>query len=132
MILHFIEPGIHHIPLDIHGFPDVPSFNSQEDESFFKSFTQTRKVKKSTKKKPLYKPPPVLTKYAPPKSSSKMSQEYRNEYLEEDSGLNFKLDNEPLKRLSSLPQLMEKLMGEHSQWIKRAWQGRDEAAAAAA
>ena len=37
----------------------------------------------------------------------------------------------PLERLASLPMLMEKLMGEHSAWIKRAWQGRDEAAAAA-
>ena len=42
------------------------------------------------------------------------------------------LDNTPLKGLTSLPLLMERLMGEHSAWIKRAWQGRDEAAAAAA
>ena len=34
--------------------------------------------------------------------------------------------------LSGLSGLVEKLMGEHSEWLKLAWQGRDEAAAAAA
>ena len=104
----------------------MPSFDSEEDD-FFNSFNTPRR-----KRKPLYKPPPVLTKYAPPRSSSKVSQEYRNEKEEGNMGLNFKLESEPLKKLSSLPQLMERLMGKHSQWIKRAWQGRDEAAAAAA
>jgi len=98
---------------------------------------ERRKVKKSTKRKPLYKPPPVLTEYNPPSSSSRLSQEYRHTFSDSsssNSNINNKMkdeNNEPLERLASLPMLMEKLMGEHSAWIKRAWQGRDEAAAAA-
>merc|ERR1712079_68358 len=132
------KPGVHHIPLDIHGFPDIPNYNMDEDSKVFEEKNERRKVKKSTKRKPLYKPPPVLTEYSPPKSSSRLSPEYRHQYpdtsssSETDQKETLDLDITPLKGLTSLPLLMERLMGEHSAWIKRAWQGRDEAAAAAA
>jgi len=131
------KPGVHHIPLDVYGFPDIPNYSMDEKSSFFDSKNERRKVKKSTKRKPLYKPPPVLTEYNPPSSSSRLSQEYRHTFSDSsssNSNINNKMkdeNNEPLERLASLPMLMEKLMGEHSAWIKRAWQGRDEAAAAA-
>ena len=123
----FLEPGVHHIPLDIHGFPDIPNFNMKENAPL------RRKVKKSTKRKPLYKPPPVLTKYQPPEPSDRLSQEYRHQYPDATSSnskvTKTSMDSEPLVGLSSF---MENLMGQHSAWIKRAWRGRDEAAAAAA
>ena len=81
----FSEPGIHHIPLDIHGFPDVPTFDLDEKTNFFESGNRRK-----TNKKPLYKPPPVLTKYSPPDSMSRNSQEYRHQYPEE-SDTNFKI-----------------------------------------
>ena len=82
---NFIEPGVHHIPLDIHGFPDIPNYNMDEDSKVFEEKNERRKVKKSTKRKPLYKPPPVLTEYSPPKSSSRLSPEYRHQYPDTSS-----------------------------------------------
>lgn len=120
------EPGVHHIPLNIHGFPDIPNFNMNEEAPL------RRKVKKSTKNKPLYKPPPVLTKYVAPESSERLSQEYRHQYPDASS-TNSKVAETSVERdsLMGLSSFMENLMGKHSAWIKRAWQGRDEAAAAA-
>jgi len=120
------RPGVHHIPLNIHGFPDIPSFNLNEEAPL------RRKVKKSTKNKPLYKPPPVLTKYLAPESSERLSQEYRHQYPDASSS-NSKVAETSMESdsLMGLSSFMENLMGKHSAWIKRAWQGRDEAAAAA-
>merc|ERR1719282_1751965 len=110
------KPGVHHIPLDVYGFPDIPNYSMDEKSSFFESKNERRKVKKSAKRKPLYKPPPVLTEYNPPSSSSRLSQEYRHTFSDSsssNSNINNKMkdeNNEPLDRLASLPMLIEKLM----------------------
>ena len=79
----FLGPGVHHIPLDVHGFPDVPNY-SMETDSDYKIFSKLNKKKNKKKKKPLYRPPPVLTEYKPV-FSSRESQEpqYRHQYPDE-------------------------------------------------
>lgn len=109
-------------------------------------FRTPPKVKNTKRKhkKPLYRPPPVLTEYSPP-FSKKDSQEpeYRHqepEYrhqLPEETISDYNIDKSssepaPLSGLSSLMGEFEKLMGQQSQWLKMAWNGRDEAMAAAA
>ena len=74
----FLEPGVHHIPLDVHGFPDVPSYNMDSD-SDYKIFSKLNKKKNKKKKKPLYRPPPVLTEYKPVFSSRQSEEpQYRH------------------------------------------------------
>ena len=89
---YFLEPGVHHIPLDVHGFPDVPNY-SMENDSDYKIFSKLNK-KKNKKKKPLYRPPPVLTEYKPV-FSSRQSQEaqpqYRHQYPD-DSFTDYKVE----------------------------------------
>lgn len=102
-------------------------------------------------KKPLYKPPPVLTKYEPPKAAQ--IPEYKHQYPTvapaqkksenvgfdkpvQGSGALFPnvedaMTNLP-NALQNLPMFMERLMGNHADWVQRAWRGRerDESAAA--
>ena len=80
----FLEPGVHHIPLDVHGFPDVPSYNMDSD-SDYKIFSKLNKKKNKKKKKPLYRPPPVLTEYKPVFSSRQAQEpQYRHQYPEDN------------------------------------------------
>ena len=67
-----------------------------EDLKVFEEKNERRKVKKSTKRKPLYKPPPVLTEYSPPKSSSRLSPEYRHQYPDSSSSIEI---DQKVKRL---------------------------------
>ena len=100
-LLYFLilEPGVHHIPLDVYGFPDIPNYPMDEKDSFFNSNNGRRKVKKSTKRKPLYKPPPVLTEYNPPSSSSRLSQEYRHS-VSDSSSSNSNINKKMVKLLT--------------------------------
>ena len=77
------EPGVHHIPLDVHGFPDVPNY-SMDSDSDYKIFSKINKKKNKKKKKPLYRPPPVLTEYKPVFSSRQSDEpQYRHQYPED-------------------------------------------------
>jgi len=140
-------PGVHHIPLDVYGYPDVPTYKTYDDSAFgpkvnlekksadkaFKIEKSKASKTKSNSKKPLYKPPPVLTEYTPPKSSS--IPEYKHQYPAVKAQKK-KDDKDPLTNLpnalQNLPMFMERLMGNHADWVQRAWRGRerDESAAA--
>ena len=142
-------PGVHHIPLDVYGYPDVPTYKTA-DETSIDSILPNENVssKLFSSKKPLYKPPPVLTEYKPPKSSH--IPEYKHQYPDISaqnknekvslfetphespiSNVQDAMNNIP-NALQSLPMFMEKLMGNHADWMQRAWRGRerDESAAA--
>ena len=89
----FLEPGVHHIPLDVHGFPDVPSY-SVETDSDYKIFSKLNKKRNKKKKKPLYRPPPVLTEYKPVFSSRQSDEaqpQYRHQYPD-DSTTDYKVE----------------------------------------
>jgi len=165
-------PGVHHIPLDVYGYPDVPTYKTSDQSSYgpqipleeksidVQSEDQSLKSKLAmpifNSKKPLYKPPPVLTEYKPPKSAQ--VPEYKHQYPEPVTarkkhkkvsfhepaqvsnrvGAQFPFSNvqEAMTNLpnalQNLPMFMERLMGNHADWVQRAWKGRerDESAAA--
>jgi len=153
------KPGVHHIPLDVYGYPDVPTYKTTEESARLSPQDKTINEKKNSKpvkplfssKKPLYKPPPVLTKYEPPKAAQ--IPEYKHQYPTvapaqkksekvgfdkpaPGSGALFPnvedaMTNLP-NALQNLPMFMERLMGNHADWVQRAWRGRerDESAAA--
>lgn len=127
------KPSVHHIPLDVHGFPNVPKYDPENDIVSAKPSDRP--------KRKLYRPPPVMTKYAPPKYR-KSSEEKPIKNISEElaaigrSGFPFSVMKEAMTTLPSaiqnLPLFMEKLMSNQADWVSRAWQGeRDEAAAAA-
>ena len=79
LIVIILEPSVHHIPLDIHGFPDNPSYGMESDYRI----PPKKKIKRKHNK-PLYRPPPVLREYTPPFSSKESQEpEYRHQYPEE-------------------------------------------------
>jgi len=145
------KPSVHHIPLDVHGFPDVPSLRSQPEPS-----EGDRKKRKPlfSKPKPPYKPPPVITEYQPPGDYDSPAEskvlDYKHQFpasKAEASGTHIQefskqpptwrggLFQEAMSNLPNairdLPAFMERLMGNHAGWVRRAWQGeRDESAAA--
>jgi len=160
------KPGVHHIPLDVYGYPDVPTYKTADESSYGpslplqeKSIEELPEMKKSkspkplfSSKKPLYKPPPVLTEYQPPRSAQ--VPEYKHQYPavaapKKDEKVSFDkpapvssapfpftnvqeaMTNLP-NALQNLPTFMERLMGGHADWVQRAWRGRerDESAAA--
>jgi len=87
---------------------------------------------KFNSKKPLYKPPPVLTEYQPPKSAK--VPDYKHQYpavAAQNKNEKEAMTNLP-NALQNLPMFMERLMGNHADWVQRAWRGRerDESAAA--
>jgi len=137
------RPSVHHIPLDIHGFPKVPNFEPEHDAAHQPTDRPKRK---------LYRPPPVLTKYDPPQFRSVADDEESDitgayhdiEYVPQQprpataakSGFPFSVMKEAMTTLPSalqnLPFFMEKLLGNQASWAQRMWQGeRDEAASAA-
>jgi len=137
------RPSVHHIPLDIHGFPKVPNFEPEHDAAHQPTDRPKRK---------LYRPPPVLTKYDPPQfrsvaddDESDITGAYHDiEYIPQQprpataakSGFPFSVMKEAMTTLPSalqnLPFFMEKLLGNQASWAQRMWQGeRDEAASAA-
>merc|ERR1719391_2013145 len=144
------KPGVHHIPLDVHGFPDVPSLRSQPEPA-----EGGRKKRKPlfSKPKPPYKPPPVITEYQPPGDYDSPAEskvlDYKHQFPNskaEASGTHIQefskqlptwrggLFQEAMSNLPNairdLPAFMERLMGNHAGWVRRAWQGeRDESAA---
>jgi len=141
-------PGVHHIPLDVYGYPDVPTYKTPDEQSFESNLPLEEKSieehseKEISKinlsnpvfnsKKPLYKPPPVLTEYEPPKSAN--VPEYRHQFPVASKAK--KQEKESMANLpnalQNLPMFMERLMGNHADWVQRAWRGRerDESAAA--
>ena len=152
-------PGVHHIPLDVYGYPDVPTYKTS-DESSYGPISPVEKKKSKSKlskpkfssKKPLYKPPPVLTEYQPPKSAK--VPDYKHQYpavaaQNKNEKVSFPapaqvssalfpfpnmqeaMTNLP-NALQNLPMFMERMMGNHADWVQRAWRGRerDESAAA--
>ena len=163
-------PGVHHIPLDVYGYPDVPTYKTSDESSYGpKTPLEEKSIEessdeKSTKskplkklfnsKKPLYKPPPVLTEYEPPNNAE--VREYKHQYPTVSTQKNEKVSYpEPAQvsnrvgalfpfsvmqeamtnlpnALQNLPMFMERLMGNHADWVQRAWRGRerDESAAA--
>ena len=81
-----IGPGVHHIPLDIHGFKDVPNYSMNSD------FRIPPKKSNKKHKKPLYRPPPVLTEYKPPvQPEEPLFPEYRHQFPEE-TNTDFNID----------------------------------------
>jgi len=120
------KPGVHHIPLDVHGFPDVPSLRSQAEPS------EGRKKRKPlfSKPKPPYKPPPVITEYQPPGDYDSPAESKVLDYKHQFPSSKEAMSNLP-NAIRDLPAFMERLMGNHAGWVRRAWQGeRDESAAA--
>ena len=77
------KPGVHHIPHDVFGYPEVPPYKVEEDADFGPRLPlDPVKVKRKTRK-PLYRPPPVLTKYTPP--ASLQEPEFRTENIEKQT-----------------------------------------------
>jgi hypothetical protein len=134
------KPGVHHIPLDVYGYPDVPTYKTADESSYGPLKEKSIEISKSkptkplfSSKKPLYKPPPVLTEYKPPKSAK--IPEYKHQYPAAVAAPK-KSEKEAMTNLpnalQNLPMFMERLMGDHADWVQRAWRGRerDESAAA--
>lgn len=132
-------PGVHHIPLDVYGYPDVPTYKTSDESSYGPISPAEKKKSKSklskpkfSSKKPLYKPPPVLTEYQPPKSAK--VPDYKHQYpavAAQNKNEKEAMTNLP-NALQNLPMFMERMMGNHADWVQRAWRGRerDESAAA--
>merc|ERR1712106_881919 len=146
--------GIHHTPLNIYGYPEVPNYKASEKSEFGPKLPSILKRKekyrnKSASKKPLFKrkpyvPPPVMTHYEPPapiERTNLKSQEPRKQKPKTRKPHATRRRENPKQKeamtslpdaLQNLPSFMEKLVGSHANWVTRAWNGRerDESAAA--
>jgi len=118
------EPSIHHIPLGVNKFIEVPSFESSAANP---EAREARPVPDRPRRR-LYRPPPVLSSYTPLASKT----QERSDSPKKRRQFSLPKLKDAMETLPNPIGFVESLVNNQAQMLKRAWKGdRDEAAAAA-